>query len=226
MWQIGPQPDQTTYQEVLFLCGQFSQKEWAIYLLADALRNGLRLRKYDFNSAIWSCQAGGHWDSARWLLGQMRLEAVEPGATSYSMVMQACYRGTEAEMALEVLDSLRVAGVEPSRRVFNHALFACDVGKRWLDALSLLREARQSRLHLVPGARSAVVSACVKSGRWEEAQVLVRREGLKRAPAMKGATLNSMVLAYKRAQLWDQATSLLAEMLRSPSTSWGTSWMC
>mmetsp|Transcript_61818 Transcript_61818/g.123897 ORF Transcript_61818/g.123897 Transcript_61818/m.123897 type:complete len:231 (+) Transcript_61818:109-801(+) len=215
MWEVGPAPDLTTYSEVLRACRAASRKDWAIYVLAESLQRGLRPQCDHFDSAIGACRKG-QWASARWLLEQMQLEGVEPTSTSYCFVMNACFRSAEADMALEVFDGVRDAGIEPHCYTIEGAIYACDVGRRWARALRLLQETRQARLHTTVRAQSAVVSACLKSRRWEEAHFLVSRARREKTPLILGAALNSMVLAYQRAEHWDEALSLLAEIQQHP----------
>mmetsp|Transcript_66110 Transcript_66110/g.208937 ORF Transcript_66110/g.208937 Transcript_66110/m.208937 type:complete len:149 (+) Transcript_66110:43-489(+) len=128
--------------------------------------------------------------------------------------MNACFKSAEADMALEVLESLREAGIPLDQYAFESGIYACNVGRQWLQALEMLQDARQARVHLGARARSAGVSACVKSGKWQEAQVLMKQAAEEGCPLVSGLALNSMVLAYKRAQHWGEAVGLLEDMAR------------
>uniref|UniRef100_A0A7S1L8U2 Pentacotripeptide-repeat region of PRORP domain-containing protein n=1 Tax=Alexandrium catenella TaxID=2925 RepID=A0A7S1L8U2_ALECA len=155
------------------------------------------------------------------MLSEMRREGVEPDGLSYCLVMNACFRDSEADMALEVFESILHAGIEPHRYAFESAIYACDVGRHWAKALRLLREARQGRLHPGVRAHSATMSACLKSQRWQEAQLLLAGARLRGTPLILGAAMSSMVLAYKRAEHWDLALDLLAELQDSGSPGAG-----
>ena len=200
----------------------------------DEIRNG----RIEVNVIhVTKVVASNRWEVAVNLIQQMMDEGIAADRICYNALVNACSdhrwqislklqkkidtRGFSAMMAYardmswrkvhEVLQNILDVCMQVDIVTGNAALTALDKAKRWEGALQCLREA----LHEVDSFTfTSSISACAALGTWQRAGILLEEMSWTRV-LWDVRTLNSVLLACQRGQLWRGCIALVEAMLAS-----------
>lgn len=158
-------------------------------LLAEARRGLLRPDAGSFVAAIGACAAGGLWQRAISLLGEMLQDGIVPTVACYSAAINVCAIDAEWMVALRLLAAAAAAcgGDASIASASNAAVAACATALQWEWAMQLIQveitEARIGEMVLT----SALV-ACAGVAAWQQAlQLMLEAERLGLYPAAAAA---------------------------------------
>jgi pentatricopeptide repeat protein len=168
-----------------------------------------------YNALLGVYKAGGLWEPASQLLGDMLAGAKgapQPDAMSFTSAIAACGAAQQPDAALQLLSRMAPRQVQAC----NAAVTACERSGRWQDALRLLADMERNGPQPDEITVRAAVFACCGASQLEAAMALFRRVQAGAFPGVRtnALTTNLLVRACDVAGHASDATRLLAGVLQ------------
>lgn len=182
------------YNAGITACVRGEQWQQALWMLYEALGNGLELNFITCSAALKACEVGSAWSAAQSLL---RI-SIRPNVIMYNSAINALAKGSQWQEAVATMREMQVHSMEPDLLTYSSTASAFGEAMKWQDSLGLMVEVRQQQIPLDLVLSTCVLNTCSLAHRWQEALQLDR-------PQWDTAFASCMLRAFMEGSMWRNA---------------------
>uniref|UniRef100_A0A6U3C7J8 Pentacotripeptide-repeat region of PRORP domain-containing protein n=1 Tax=Lotharella globosa TaxID=91324 RepID=A0A6U3C7J8_9EUKA len=168
-----------------------------------------------YNTLIHKCSIFGAWEKTVMLVRQMRTASIDPDMRTYNSIINGFKHSGQWRRATAMLDFIeKKLGLRCDTVSYNSAMGACLHERKGYEAMRLFQQMGTRRIRRDIISFSTVIAAQAVEGRWREALGVFKsmRDEIGGKPS--AIPYNSMIHAYGRARMWEEARALFETMTR------------